>query len=41
MAGLIGIIEDEEDLLELLEYNLQKEGFEILGFRSEERRVGK
>ncbi|MFP4333705.1 MAG: response regulator transcription factor [Campylobacterales bacterium] len=32
MAGLIGIIEDEEDLLELLEYNLQKEGFEILGF---------
>ncbi len=32
MAGLIGIIEDEEDLLELLEYNLQKEGFEIHGF---------
>jgi DNA-binding response OmpR family regulator len=33
-SGLIGIIEDEEDLLELLEYNLQKEGFEILGFLS-------
>ncbi|MDD3342095.1 MAG: response regulator transcription factor [Sulfurospirillaceae bacterium] len=28
------IIEDEEDLLELLEYNLQKEGYETLGFLS-------
>jgi len=26
------IIEDEEDLLELLEYHLQKEGYETLGF---------
>jgi len=29
---LIAIIEDEEDLLELLEFNLQKEGFEVIGF---------
>ncbi len=34
MKPLIAIIEDEEDLLELLEYNLQKEGFETLGFLS-------
>lgn len=26
------VVEDEEDLLELLEYNLQKEGFDIIGF---------
>ncbi len=32
MNGLIAIIEDEEDMLELLEYNLQKEGFETVGF---------
>ena len=30
----IVIIEDEEDLLELLEYNLQKAGFETIGFLS-------
>ena len=30
----IVIIEDEEDLLELLEYNLQKAGFETVGFLS-------
>ena len=29
---LIAIIEDEEDLLELLEFNLQKEGFDVVGF---------
>ena len=34
MSALIAIIEDEEDLLELLEYNLQKEGFESVGFLS-------
>lgn len=28
------VIEDEEDLLELIEYNLQKAGFETLGFLS-------
>jgi DNA-binding response OmpR family regulator len=28
----IVIVEDEEDLLELLEYNLQKAGFETIGF---------
>lgn len=32
MATNIVIVEDEEDLLELLEYNLQKEGFETIGF---------
>ncbi len=30
----IVIIEDEEDLLELLEYNLSKAGFETIGFLS-------
>ena len=34
MSVLIAIIEDEEDLLELLEYNFQKEGFESVGFLS-------
>ncbi len=29
---LIGIIEDEEDLLELLEFNLQQEGYDVVGF---------
>jgi len=28
----IVVVEDEEDLLELLEYNLSKEGFEVIGF---------
>ncbi len=32
MKGLILIVEDEEDILELIEYNLTKEGFETLGF---------
>ena len=32
MKQTILIIEDEEDLLELLEYNLQREGYETLGF---------
>lgn len=31
---LILIVEDEEDILELLEYRLQKEGFETIGFVS-------
>lgn len=30
--ALIVIVEDEEDILELLEYNLQKEGYETIGF---------
>jgi DNA-binding response OmpR family regulator len=30
------IIEDEEDILELLEYHLQKEGYETVGFLSAE-----
>jgi DNA-binding response OmpR family regulator len=32
VSANIVIVEDEEDLLELLEYNLQKEGFETIGF---------
>ncbi len=32
--ALIAIIEDEPDLLELLEYHLQKEGYEVEGFLS-------
>lgn len=32
MNANIVIVEDEEDLLELLEYNLSKEGFETIGF---------
>ncbi|MEK6658626.1 MAG: response regulator transcription factor [Campylobacterota bacterium] len=28
----IVVVEDEEDLLELLEYNLSKEGYEVVGF---------
>ncbi|MCH9814717.1 MAG: response regulator transcription factor [Epsilonproteobacteria bacterium] len=34
MNALIVLIEDEEDLLELMEYRLQKEGFETEGFLS-------
>jgi two-component system, OmpR family, alkaline phosphatase synthesis response regulator PhoP len=32
MSQLIVVIDDEEDLLELLEYSLSKEGFEVAGF---------
>jgi len=32
MGVNIVIVDDEEDLLELLEYNLQKEGYETIGF---------
>ncbi len=34
MEALIVIVEDEEDILELLEYTLSKEGFETIGFLS-------
>lgn len=34
MSTLVGIIEDEEDLLELIEFNLYKEGLETIGFLS-------
>jgi DNA-binding response OmpR family regulator len=34
MLGTILIVEDEEDILELLEYTLQKEGYETIGFLS-------
>ncbi len=30
--GTVVIVEDEEDLLELIEYNLEKEGYETIGF---------
>lgn len=32
MQANIVVVEDEEDLLELIEYNLSKEGFEVIGF---------
>jgi len=34
MEALIVIVEDEEDILELIEYNLTKEGFDTIGFLS-------
>lgn len=38
---LILIIEDEEDILELLEYSLQKEGYETIGFLTIDKNVRK
>lgn len=38
---LILIIEDEEDILELLEYTLQKEGYETIGFLTIDKNVKK
>ena len=32
MSVKVVVVEDEEDLLELIEYNFQKEGFEVIGF---------
>lgn len=32
MGAKIVVVEDEEDLLELIEYNLTKEGYEVVGF---------
>lgn len=32
MESLIVVIDDEEDMLDLLEYNLTKAGYEVLGF---------
>jgi DNA-binding response OmpR family regulator len=34
MNATIVIVEDEEDILELIEYNLEKQGFETIGFLS-------
>jgi len=34
MSALVVIVEDEEDILELIEYNLEKAGYETMGFRS-------
>ena len=34
MSAFIVIVEDEEDILELIEYNLQKAGFDTMGFTS-------
>lgn len=41
MNKLILIVEDEEDILELLEYTLQKEGFETIGFLNVDSNVKK
>lgn len=38
---LILIVEDEEDILELLEYSLQKEGYETIGFLSANEKLEK
>jgi len=38
---LILIVEDEEDILELLEYTLQKEGFETIGFLNVDKTLKK
>ena len=38
---LILIVEDEEDILELLEYTLQKEGYETVGFLNIDKNVRK
>ncbi|MDY3200714.1 MAG: response regulator transcription factor [Arcobacter sp.] len=38
---LILIVEDEEDILELLEYTLQKEGYETIGFLTIDKNVRK
>lgn len=32
MSQLIAIIDDEEDIIDLLEYNLKKAGYEVIGF---------
>lgn len=32
MSAKIVVVEDEEDILELIEYNLTKEGYEVIGF---------
>ena len=32
MNNKIVVVEDEEDLLDLIEYNLSKEGFDVIGF---------
>ncbi len=34
MNATILIVEDEKDILELIEYNLEKQGFEVIGFLS-------
>ena len=41
MNKLILIVEDEEDILELLEYTLQKEGYETIGFLNIDNNVKK
>ena len=37
MSTLILIVEDEEDILELMEFNLSREGFETMGFLNTKR----
>ncbi|MGD9970041.1 MAG: response regulator transcription factor [Sulfuricurvum sp.] len=37
MKGLILIVEDEQDILELMEYHLGKEGYETIGFLNTKR----
>jgi len=37
LSALILIVEDEEDILELMEFNLSREGFETIGFLNTKR----
>jgi DNA-binding response OmpR family regulator len=37
VSALILIVEDEEDILELIEFNLSREGFETMGFLNTKR----
>lgn len=37
MSALILIVEDEEDILELMEFNLSREGYETMGFLNTKR----
>lgn len=41
MKKLILIVEDEEDMLELLEYTLQKEGYDTIGFLNVDKNLRK
>jgi len=35
--GLIYVVDDEEDILDLVEYNLEKEGLKVKRFLSDEK----
>lgn len=41
MRNTVLIVEDEEDILELLEYTLQKEGYDTIGFLTASSKINK